>query len=183
MGRGPLLIALTCLSALLICGTAQATHDPQEAAPPVEWSAYGNSFQPRLGFSKQQVGTVSSSQRVFLDGHCNPDHDAGPPGGRIIPVPGRCTEATLDIAVSGPFAIADGTCPVVFKGAVPDRPDCTVDVVYVPSARGPQAGFLRLMSNPVQGLTLVGTGCRQRKTKDGSRKCKAVQRKAKKRKG
>jgi hypothetical protein len=171
MRRGPLLIAATCLSALVMGGTAQAVHDPQEPAPLLELS------EGIFSFPKQQVGTVSPPKAVTLTARCNADHDAEP-GGPFTPVPGRCTEATLDLAVSGPFAIAGGTCPALLTGFR----RCEVHVAYLPSARGSQSGFLRIVSNPIRGVQLSGSGCRQRKTKDGSRKCKAVKRKPKRKK-
>jgi hypothetical protein len=160
MRRGLILIAATCVSGLLIGGTAQA----------VTWSP------PSLSFTKQKVGITSVSQQVVLNGEGYCGVDTGVP-----PEPGPCFPEPLDIAVSGDFLITANNCPSALgrpgsPGGPPahfppeNPPSCAVSVAFKPNAIGGRTGFLRLKSNPIQGVALYGKGCK--KPKKGKLRCK-----------
>ena len=86
-------------------------------------------------------------------------------GGYCIDFPvHQCQVEPMDVAVSGPYTIANYCPPRLFGALGPGI--CSVAVFFTPQSRGPQPGFLRLQSSPTfRGVPLSGTGCRKQKTK------------------
>ena len=121
-------------------------------------SASAISYNPSgLTFAKQKLGSVSPPQAVTVSGGgCGPDYFDG-----MNIVPGPCYTEPTDIAVSGPFGIIADSCPnPLYSIDINNHPPCSISVVFYPTAKGEQKGFLRLTSSPaIAGVPLSGVGC------------------------
>ena len=112
-------------------------------------------------------------------GYCGPDFSDG-----MNIVPGPCFPEPTDIAVSGQFVITASTCPSSLNSPLTTSVlSCSVHVAFSPASRGPQSGFLRLVSSPsIVGVPLAGQGCKQVKGKNGKKKRSCVAKTPKKKK-
>ncbi len=149
MKRGLRTACVTAGFLLLVAGSASA----------ITYSPSG------LTFAKQKLGTISPSQAVTISGGgCGPDYFDG-----MNIVPGPCYTEPTDIAVSGPFGITADSCPnPLYSIDINNHPPCSISVVFYPTAKGEQKGFLRLTSTPaIAGVTLSGVGCEKQRKKHG----------------
>ena len=119
----------------------------------------GFTYAPQsLSFGKQKVDTKSNAKTVTLTAICGPDYDGSPAPG-FQPAPGPCS--LTDIAISGDFLISSMTCPQTgFFGQSGTK--CAINVKFKPKAKGKREGFLRINSNPFQGVPLDGKGCKKK---------------------
>ncbi len=147
MRRGAVIASVTSVFVLVLAGNATAvTSNPGS-----------------LTFANQLLGTISPPQAVTVSGgSCGPDFFDG-----MNIVPGPCSTEPTDIAVSGPFGITADSCPnPLYSIDINNHPRCTISIVFYPTAKGEQKGFLRLTSSPaIAGVPLNGVGCKKQRKK------------------
>ena len=130
-------------------GFAAALTAALALALPGSASAFFSIAPSEVNFGKQKVGTSSETVTVTALGHCP---DVMLPGGGFTV--GPCVDLPVDIAVSGQFRIESASC---IRNDL--RLTCAIDVRFTPRNRGRQRGFLRIDSDPIEGVPLKGRGC------------------------